>query len=312
MKKRILIILACILFAIVAIVGFGYYKSFKMGDSILKIEEFKIEKSEVKLGEKIAVSATFYSSWQNTYFSDEVISSTPFQNKEIVFDGIGFGKLKWKYNISFIPFKNGDIELGKIEILNKNGEGIKYKLPKVFVHPMDLKDENLVLAGEVTETPMKSIKSFWKKHKVIIIICSIIVLILLVYLIYLWKRNHKPISVIIPIWEIALNKVSDLETQLKKDEIDNKKAISELTDIARIYLEKRFNLHSTSETTEEFLRTLHSEESPLSDNHKDFLQKFMSSAELIKFANIAAEINIITDAINNANILIKETIPDQE
>ncbi len=312
MKKQIIILLTLIIVAILIFLGVGYSKSLENSDKLSKITEFKIEKDEVKLGEKIAVSATFYSSWHNPDYSDEVISKSPHQSKKISFIGIGLGKIKWEYEITFIPFKNGDLELGEINILNKNGEGIKCKLPKILVHPMDLKDDNLVIAGEVIETPMSKLEKLWEEHKILIICILTVFILILGYIFYLWKRKQVPIPIVIPIWVSALDKISGLEQKVKAHSIENNKAVSELTDIARLYLEKRFKLKSTTETTEEFLRTLNLENSPLSENHKEFLQKFMSSAELIKFANLAADIAIVTNAINDANILIKETIPSEE
>ena len=56
-----------------------------------------------------------------------------------------------------------------------------------------------------------------------------------------------------------------------------------VSDVIRVYLEERFNLHALDRTTEEFLAELR-EGAQLNQEHKDLLENFLTKCDLVKFA----------------------------
>jgi hypothetical protein len=56
-----------------------------------------------------------------------------------------------------------------------------------------------------------------------------------------------------------------------------------VSDVTRVYLEERFNLHAPDRTTEEFLDELRNS-SRLNEEHKALLENFLTKCDLVKFA----------------------------
>ena len=56
-----------------------------------------------------------------------------------------------------------------------------------------------------------------------------------------------------------------------------------VSDVTRVYLEERFNLHAPDRTTEEFLDELRNS-SRLNEEHKALLENFLTKCDLAKFA----------------------------
>lgn len=56
-----------------------------------------------------------------------------------------------------------------------------------------------------------------------------------------------------------------------------------VSDVIRVYLEERFNLHAPDRTTEEFLGELR-EGAQLNEEHKALLENFLTKCDLVKFA----------------------------
>ena len=56
-----------------------------------------------------------------------------------------------------------------------------------------------------------------------------------------------------------------------------------VSDVTRIYLEERFNLHAPDRTTDEFLAELR-DRSTLKEDHKLLLEDFLTCCDLVKFA----------------------------
>jgi hypothetical protein len=56
-----------------------------------------------------------------------------------------------------------------------------------------------------------------------------------------------------------------------------------VSDVTRVYLEERFNLHAPDRTTEEFLDELRNS-SRLNDEHKALFENFLMKCDLVKFA----------------------------
>lgn len=56
-----------------------------------------------------------------------------------------------------------------------------------------------------------------------------------------------------------------------------------VSDVVRVYLEERFNLHAPDRTTDEFLAELR-DRSMLNEEHKALLEDFLTRCDLVKFA----------------------------
>ena len=79
-----------------------------------------------------------------------------------------------------------------------------------------------------------------------------------------------------------------------------------VSDVIRLYLEERFNLHAPDRTTEEFLAELR-EGSQLKEDHKALLENFLTKCDLVKFARIEPSEPELRDLLDAATRLIDET-----
>lgn len=86
---------------------------------------------------------------------------------------------------------------------------------------------------------------------------------------------------------------------------------TELSGIVRRYLEGRFNIAATGQTTREFL--IASKKSPhLEQSDRQSLTTFLVAADLVKFARFEPSVDTCNDAITEAKHFITATIPSEE
>ena len=122
---------------------------------------------------------------------------------------------------------------------------------------------------------------------------------------FLKRRKKKPAldpSLLIPPHRRAKERLRGA-TEL----ISNPYAFCSLvSDVLRIYLEERFNLHAPDRTTEEFLEDLR--QSPvLNDEQKVLLRNFLGQCDLVKFARMEPAEPELRALLDAAFRLIDET-----
>jgi hypothetical protein len=98
-----------------------------------------------------------------------------------------------------------------------------------------------------------------------------------------WLTRKKPAPVnpalLIPPHRKAKERLRSAEELLS----DPYAFCSLVSDVIRVYLEERFNLHAPDRTTEEFLAELR-QGTQLNQEHKALLENFLTKCDLVKFA----------------------------
>ena len=84
-----------------------------------------------------------------------------------------------------------------------------------------------------------------------------------------------------------------------------------LTDVIRNYLEQRYDLPDSGKTTPEFLEDMENN-SPLPQSDRPFLQHFLNSADMIKFAKAPCDATAVNSAIDSAEKLVANTALTEE
>ena len=82
----------------------------------------------------------------------------------------------------------------------------------------------------------------------------------------------------------------------------------EVSQIIRVYLEERFNLHAPDRTTEEFLLELQSSQR-LAGEHKQLLADFLGECDMVKFAKAEPPELELRNLHETASRLVGETQP---
>ncbi len=114
------------------------------------------------------------------------------------------------------------------------------------------------------------------------------------------RSKHEPISA-------HMQAILDLQS-LRGANLDVLPFYTELSAIVRKYLENRFNIKATGQTTREFL--IASKQNPLLEgNDRQALSAFLISADLVKFARFEPSRDVCDKAITQAEQFVAATAP---
>ena len=117
--------------------------------------------------------------------------------------------------------------------------------------------------------------------------------------------NKKGTSRILSPWEIARISLAELKKELS---LNDEAFFVRLSDILRQYIERRFALPATEKTSEEFIQQLRTD-SILSEKQRIALERFLGTADLVKFARMNSDEKQKSDCLNMADNFVNETIP---
>jgi hypothetical protein len=121
-----------------------------------------------------------------------------------------------------------------------------------------------------------------------------------------WQQKRlapKPV-VVIPPHRKAKDRLRSAEELLS----DPYRFCSLVSDVVRVYLEERFDLHAPERTTEEFLYEL-TGNTVLNPQHKQLLEDFLTRCDLVKFARFEPSQEELRALLDSALRLIDETAP---
>lgn len=178
-----------------------------------------------------------------------------------------------------------------------------YNLPQFTFHTKtgDLKTGTVTLQVkavlvDTTKTfydikqPLAVSYTFWdwlKDHWIAVVIT--LVLILLIGGIYYYYKNRPKIEAeiikapVLSADQIAINKLNELrDKKLWQQDDQVKLYYSELSDVLREYLEKRYQVKAHEQTTDEIFEHLENKE--IQPENKTILKQLLTLADLVKFA----------------------------
>ena len=125
--------------------------------------------------------------------------------------------------------------------------------------------------------------------------------------IYLMKSMRvKKIVVPKTPWEIAYERLAEFERKNLLAQGKVKEYYVELSDIARRYIEGRFNIDAPEMTTEEFLNSVRSN-SLIGDRHKDILKQFLILSDMVKFAKYGPNALEAAESLRLAKRFVDDT-----
>ena len=131
--------------------------------------------------------------------------------------------------------------------------------------------------------------------------------------IYFWLRRKRTPQVLVkpqvpelPAWEKAYQQLEALRQANLLDQGLFKEFFTRVADIARHYMENRFNIRAPHMSTEEFLSYL-GMSGHLDENHKIALKEFLNSCDMVKFAKYAPTIAEAWKNFDLAKRLVDDT-----
>lgn len=156
---------------------------------------------------------------------------------------------------------------------------------------------------------MDWLRDNWKW--VLLVVLGILVLAGLIWY-FVKKRKNRPEKVVpekpaIPLHTLALEKLNALKSEKYWEQGQVKRYHSELTDIIREYLEKRYGINALEQTSEEiFVGLKHLD---ITERNRDLLRQMLLLADLVKFAK-ASPINTENEqSMENAISFVMNTRP---
>ncbi len=313
-KKLILIIVLAVISLAILTTGAGLLTWYKVKHN--PIEErtsAAIDPATAKLGDTVTVHSTYKAPWGRKPVSAE-LTTVPglLQIGEPEFKIVKhrWGWSEWRAETKLKTFRTGILGGAKLTVHfnpangDDDGQQFTHSIPSCQVNEITVSEPNLQVAEAIPDVPLTS-RERWLLYGVIAL--AVAVVILIIVLIRKRKRTH-----IIPPWTLALEDIATLHHELRNGKLSLEGGLSRLTDIVRIYLEKRFSLNTTRQTTAEFMRELSRSGGPLPARQRPFLSGFMTSADLVKFAKMPPDETMLNDAIEKAEILVNETRPVEE
>lgn len=128
----------------------------------------------------------------------------------------------------------------------------------------------------------------WLKDNWYLVVLPLAGLALLFLLVRYLRKRPKPLPAAappvpsLPVHTLALNRLDELRSRQLWQQGQVKAYYSELSDVIREYLEKRFRIQAQEKTTAEMITALHSREISTAD--RQLLESLLRLADLVKFA----------------------------
>ncbi len=229
-----------------------------------------------------------------------------------------WNKSIWHFSALFRALKPGEIPEGKVKIIispqKKGGENEVFNVAvPAFssVIPNSEKPGNeLELSGAMPESHQSypAFKKHLSKYKYIYAAAIILLFAIIVFVIRkLKKMNTVPE---LSCWEAALAALEALHIEIRHGDILPAAGYNTLMDILRNYLELRFDLPASRQTTAEFIPELTRSDSPLPEKYRMLLSSFLSNVDLIRFAKAPADLEKLDEAVRQLCGFVSATVPE--
>lgn len=250
--------------------------------------------------------------------NDEIIPGIEIIDRTIV-DTISLddGRVQYDQYLTITSFQDSLFYISPLPFVCNNDTIWSESLMLNVVQPFEMDTTDLAI------TDIKNIYKapiwWWGIFRWILMILALIGLGVAVYYIVTYLRRQRtndaettiPAELLRPAEEIALEKLNIIREQKIWQSGQLKEYHTQITDVVREYIARRFNVSSTEQTSDETLRAMR----PLLNEHKDLyeqLRKMLSLADLVKFAKWTATPDENEQSLRNAYTFVKETTPVKE
>ncbi|MCM8525213.1 MAG: hypothetical protein NE327_01765 [Lentisphaeraceae bacterium] len=311
LKTIVSIVIAALILASIA-AGLYWFNWNKNAPAALI--DIKLEKDNLKVGEPTGVELSIQTPWYRSVDNPIELSTDSVaalsHNVSITKSGFNLSGYTWKVKTNLIPFEKGEhkdlaINVGLSPDREKKQKNLTVSLPEIKVSAAGFtKTSDVALKDELNAADLLKVNTaenassnVWLWPAIGAFIALIIAVIIL--------RSKKTQQRILSPWEIARNALSELKKELSvKDEV----FFVRLSDILRQYIEKRFALPATEKTSEEFIQQLRND-SILSEKQRIALERFLGTADLVKFARMNSDEKQKNECLAMADSFVDETIP---
>ena len=208
-----------------------------------------------------------------------------------------------------------DAGLHMIPSYTFTGKGGKLSTQALPLEVTEVKVDTTKAIYDIKE-PLAVSYSFmdWLRDNWKLVLVSVLGILVLAGLLWYFikKRKSKPARVepekpAVPIHTMALNKLNALKSQKLWEQGLIKQYHSELTDIIREYLEKRYEINAMEQTSEEIFAGLRHLD--ITEQNINKLRQMLLLADLVKFAKASPINNENEQSMDNAISFVMNTKP---
>jgi hypothetical protein len=302
--KRCLIVLAVLFYVACA-------EAQDRSDIVLNITA-KADKDQVNIGDRIKLDVKAEgAAGYDLIFPEELKDlgdfslkgSDPIEGRGSKIIGRGYVLGVYSTGIHVIP---------PVEVMYRREGQEEWQTAKSPQVPIDVRS---LLTGKDTDIKdLKGLAAFGGGFPWLVLVLVLLIAVA-VGVWFLWKRKA----------EVAASQAADQKSayEIAHEELKHLKAMdlpgqgrmkeyyTQLADIVRHYLERRFSYRAPEMTTEEFMQEL--KKSPLMMNeHKDLLKDFLSKCDMVKFAKYGPTPLETIDSFNAAEQLVEQTHEEEQ
>ncbi|MBE6367744.1 MAG: hypothetical protein E7052_07555 [Lentisphaerae bacterium] len=221
---------------------------------------------------------------------------------------------KIQLTIPLKSYRTGTLKSGELSVtveraFFRNGPHkltINVPLPELEVTALNIQDRNQLPLADQLSSQQKPTYHYW-----VIAVAAVLIIVGSIAFILL-KNRRKNVQIELPPWEIARQHLSELRHTANSGKQPLSWCVAKLTDVVRDYLSRRFQWPVNQQTTAEFFASLRHKKTPLTTQQMRYLEEFLTSADLVKFANIRPDQNDFSLAVDRAEELVRETAADTE
>ena len=223
------------------------------------------------------------------------------------------GRLQLTQNLTLTSFKDSLFSIEPIAVASGEDTFWTESMALNVIQPFEV-DSSLAITDikDIEKAPIW----WWGIIRWILLAVGLLLLIDLAFWLWRWyEKHHKPAEETIdpellrPADEVALEKLDEIKAAKIWKDGKVKEYQTELTDVVREYIGRRFDVHSTEKTSDETLREM----KPLID--KDLfarLKSMLQLADLVKFAKWHTTPDENEQALTTAYEFVLSTKPSNE
>jgi len=233
---------------------------------------------------------------------------------------LGSGRLQIKYAVPVQAFDSGLYKIPPIEYISGTDTVYSNRLVLKVVPLMGVKAEDEISPMQGVVPPENVTWTdkipdiiyygwWWMLLAIVAIVASIILIKKYGNKQSLIKLVKKPQPVLEP-WDEALQSLDRLQAEKIFEKGEEKEYYSRLTDILRVYLERRFSIRAMEMTTEQILDIL--QQSGETKSHSEYVRSILDVADFVKFAKMRPLPDEAKESMEYARRFVEETTPAPE
>lgn len=228
---------------------------------------------------------------------------------------LGSGKVQFNYSVPVQAFDSGTYTLPPFVYKSGTDSASSNRLTFNVIPVNVTADDEISPLASVAEPDGKRFYD-WVPDWIIdfwwIFIIIVIAICLSFWAMRKYKSGELPQILSKPVqtpWDEALSALSVLKERKLWEQGMEKEYFTQLTDILRVYLFKRFGINAMEMTTRQIMDMIYSSEFK---DKKDYVKQILNVADFVKFAKVRPLPADSVSAYENAVKFVKETIPADE